>query len=309
MEKEQMNLDDIFNECVKEENKRSSERLLGYGIIVTPWEQFEEIKSVSYKEIKNLAESYDWYRKGFSMQVAKHLYLYNSQVNIVKANDKSLLVLPKAGVVIDLFNNEKEDFIDSRYNDDVDYYINEILKVICREGYVFYSLNDALSAKSVLYNHKIFPVSYFRKDTIIAQGTTFFGEKFYKIIMNQIFHGEHNWAPCVSYSDAFSHLKSSLLDYNVICYESLSYIREDSDYCIETKATLDDPNNIVEFNERQAIAIFACYDPNNPQAGVIKGEYALKYLGMFRLDKERSEKENHVAFKLSKLVMEDKLYI
>lgn len=298
---EEFDLGNVIGTQMEIDNERAN----GYDIIVSPWSQFEETKSVSYNDVVNLAESYDRY----SLQVAQHLYLFNSQVNIVKANDKSLVVLPEAEVVIDLFNNEKEDFIGPQYKNDVDYYIDEILKVIGRKDYVFYSLNDALSAKSVLLKHNIFPVSYLIKDTVVSQGTTFFGQKQFKIIMNQIFHGEHNWTPCISYSDALGHLKSSLLDYNVICYESLSYIKVDSDYCIETQATLDNPNNIIDFNERQRIAIFACYDSNNLQAEGISGAHALKYLGMFRLDKERSEKENHVAFKLSKLVMEEKLYI
>ena len=307
MEEEQMNLDNIFNESVKEEQRRNLEKAVGYQIVVTPWEQYEETKSVSYKDVVNLAESYDWHRKGSSLQVVENLYLYNSKANIVKIEDKSLIVLPEAEVVIDLFNNERENFIVPRYKDDVDYYIDEILKVIGREGYVFYSLNDALMAIQILKHVSPLTKKSIAKDTVISDGVSVLDDNSWRFIMNQLLHGDHNWACSMSYWYAMGKIQSSLLRYNVICYECLPYIKEDKDYCIETKLQLD--NNIVAldgFEDNKQIAIFACYCPSDQNKEGWRGNTAVKFLGVYKLDKERSKKENHLSFKR---FSDDKLYI
>lgn len=307
MEEEQMNLDNIFNERVKEEQRRNQKRLIGYQIVVTPWEQYEETKSVSYKDVVNLAESYDWHRKGYSLQVVENLYLYNSKANIVKVDDKSLIVLPEAEVVIDLFDSEREDFIVPQYKDDVDYYINEILKVIGKEGYVFYSLNDALMAIQILQHVSPLSIKNIAKNTVISDGVSVLDDSSWVFIMDKLLHGNHNWTCSMSYWFANRKFHSSLLRYNVICYECLPYIKEDKDYCIETKWKLD--NNIDEldgFEDNKQIAIFACYCPSDQNKEGWSGNTAVKFLGVYKLDKERSKKENHIAFKLCR---DDKLYI
>lgn len=307
MEKEQMNLDNIFNECVKEEQRVNSERLVGYSIVVAPWEQYEETKSVSYKDLVKLADSYNWHRKGFSLQIAENLYLYNSKANIVKVEDKSLIVLPEAEVVIDLFNSEQEYFIGSQYKDDVDYYINEILKVIGREGYVFYSLNDALMANQMLQHVSPLSKKNIAKDTEITNGISVLMERGWRFIMDKLLHGDHNWACSMSYFHAIGKIQSSLLRYNVICYECLPYIREDKDYCIETKWQLDNNLDALdELEDNKQIAIFSCYCPSDQMKEGWSGNTAVRFLGVFKLDKERSKKENHLAFKRFN---DDTLYI
>ena len=92
----------------------------------------------------------------------------------------------------------------------------------------------------------------------------------------------------------------------MICYESLAYIKEDKDYCIETKVPFEWPDSVQDLDEHKRVAIFACYDPSDPQASLLKGEIALKYLGMYYFDKERSEKACYVSFKKC---YDDRLYI
>ena len=296
MDEREMTIDEIFTECANNEMENSSAaNLAEYGMVVGPWEEYEETESVSLKDILDLVNAHDWYRKGFSLQVANNLYLYNSKAIIVKAEDKSLIVLPEAELVIDLFNNTKEDFVG--YNKKADYYVEEILKAIGREGYVFYSLNDSLSMNAVLLSRKEFPVKYLSRDSVVAQGTSLLGKPYWSALMNQICHGAHNWSPCFTYSDALDNLKNQMLDYDVICYETLAYIKEEYDYCIETKVPFGESNSNLDYNKRRRVAIFAYYDPSAPQAALFRGEIALKFLGMYYFDKARSEKEKHVAFK------------
>ncbi len=305
MNEREITIDEIFTECANNEVENSSAaNLAEYDTVVGPWKEYNESKSVSLKDILNLVKGHDWYRKGFSLQVANNLYLYNSKANIVKVEDKSLIILPEAEVAIDLFHNSKEDFVGS--DKDADYYVVEILEAIGRDGYVFYSLNDALSMNAVLLSRKEFPVKFLNGDSVVAQGTSLLGKPYWSALMNLICHGAHNWAPCMTYSDALDNLKNQLLDYDVICYETLTYIKEEDDYCIETKVPFGESNNVSDYNERQRVAIFACYDPRDPQSSMLSGESALKFLGMFRFDKERSEKETYVSFKKC---YDEKLYI
>ena len=301
-----MNLDDVFNECAEQVTNTNTDRVVGYSFIVSPWVQYKEIKSVGLKDILSLVESYNWHRKGFSLQIAENIYFYNSKANIVKVEDKSLIVLPESEVVIDLFNNEKEDFIGLQYKDDADY-INKILKVIGREGYVFYSLNDALKANKILQHASPFSKYCIAKNTIITNGISVLDKDGWRFVMTKFLHGEHNWVCSMSYLHAIGQMKSSLIRYNVICYECLPYIREDKDYCIETKGPLD--NNIDaldELEDNKQIAIFACYCPTDQMKEGWSGNTAVKFLGVYNLDKERSKKENHLAFKR---FSDNKLYI
>ena len=307
MDKKEDFLDEIMRQCAEEEYESSAKIVGEYSLVVDPWKQFEEIKSVSLKDVLALTESYDWHRKGFSMQIAENLYLYNSKANIVKAEDKSLIVLPESEVVIDLFNNEREDFIGPQYKDKADYYINEILKVIGREGYVFYSLNDALRANKILQHVSLFSKYCIEKDAVITNGISILKENSWRFIMDKLLHGNHNWVCSMTYLHAIWKMQSSLIRYNAICYECLPYIREDKEYCIETKWQLDNHIDAIdELDDNKQIAIFACYCPSDETKEGWTGNTAVKFLGVYKLDKERSKIENHLAFKR---YSDDKLYI
>lgn len=295
MDEKKMSLEEMIFQSVQSEEESSAKMVSEYSDAVGPWSEYDEIENVSLKDILDLVEGYNWYRKGFSLQVADNLYLYNSKAIIVKAKDKSLIVLPEAEVVLDLFHNNKEDFVG--YDKRADHYVDGILKAIGREGYVFLSLNDALAINATFLSRKEFPVKYFIKDSVVAQGTSLFGHSYWSTLMNQICNGAHNWAPCMTYLDALGKLKNQLLGFDVICYECLAYIKDEKDYCIETKAPFDESNKNLDIDGHKRVAIFACYDPRDPQASMLSGESALKYLGMYTFDKARSEKEKHVAFK------------
>lgn len=305
MDKKEDFLDEIMRQCKESIEEESSINTIAlYDIYVGPWKQFVETVSVSLKDILDMVNAHDWYRKGFSLQAANNLYLYNSKANIVKAENKSLIILPEAEVAIDLFHNSKEEFVGT--DKDADYYVMEILKAIGRGGYVFFSLNEALSVNTLLLNRKELPVKYLSEGTVIAQANSLLGKSYWSALMNQICHGNHNWVPCMTYLDTLGNLKNQLIDYDVICYESLAYIKEDKDYCIETKVPFEGPDSVQDLDEHKRVAIFACYDPSDPQASLLKGEIALKYLGMYYFDKERSEKGNYVSFKKC---YDDRLYI
>lgn len=306
MKDKEFSIDEIFAECAEEMKSESiSGKLAEYDCVVDPWEQFEEKESVNLSELLELAKS-NTIAPGFSTRIANNMYLYNSMAIIVESSDhRKLVVLPNAEVVIDLYDTCFEFKLEHNSMGDC---INGILQNIKRGGYQFLSLNEALATNSVLINQKILPVKYLEKGKEFAQGTTLFKDQYWKVIMNMIFHGEHNWAPCITYSDALGQLKCSLLNYDVICYESLTYIKEtkERDYCIETKMPLEASHLETGFDEHRRVAIFACFDPHDPQSEGLNAESALKYLGMYRFDKERSEKENYIAFKLCH---DDKLYI
>ena len=87
----------------------------------------------------------------------------------------------------------------------------------------------------------------------------------------------------------------------------MPYIREDKDYCIETKWQLDNNIHAIdELEDNKQIAIFACYCPSDQMKEGWSGNTAVKFLGIYNLDKERSKKENHLAFKQ---FSDNKLYI
>lgn len=307
MDKKEDFLDEIMRKCNEDiEEKSSINTIALYDIYVGPWKQFNETENVSLKDILDMVNVHVHvlFDKGSSLRVANNLYLYNSKANIVQAEDKSLIILPEAEVAIDLFHNSKEEFVGT--DKDADYYIMEILKAIGRDGYVFYSLNEALSVNTLLVNRKEFPVKCISDGTVVAQGASLFGKPYWTALMNQISHGAHNWTTCMTYSEAIDRLKNQLLNFDVVCYETMAYIKEADDYCIETKVPFNGSNGVLDYKDRQSVAIFACFNPNDPQAKVLRGEIALKYMGMYRFDKDRSEKENYVSFKKCYY---DKLYI
>ena len=122
MDKKEDFLDEIMRQCKESIEEESSINTIAlYDIYVGPWKQFVETVSVSLKDILDMVNAHDWYRKGFSLQAANNLYLYNSKANIVKAENKSLIILPEAEVAIDLFHNSKEEFVGT--DKDADYYV------------------------------------------------------------------------------------------------------------------------------------------------------------------------------------------
>jgi hypothetical protein len=304
MEDKEFSIDEMFAECAEGmKNESSSGKLAEYDSVVDPWEQFEDKESVCLSELLELAKS-NTIEPGFSTRIADNIYRYNSKANIVESSDhRKLVVLPDAEVVIDLCDTCFE--FKLKYNS-MDDCIKGILHNIKREGFQFLSFDEAVAVNSVLINQKKFPVEYLNQGKEFAQGTSLFGQLFWSVLMDQICHGSHNWAPCITYSDALGKLMSSLLSYDVICYESLAYIKEESGYCIETKVPLENSHVGTGIDEHRRVAIFSCFDPHDPQAEGLSTESALKYLGMYRFDKERSEKENYIAFKLCH---DDKLYI
>ena len=306
MKDKDFSIDDFFTEHAKEMvSVPSSVEIAEYDSVVGPWDGADktEEESICLAKLLELAKS-NTINPGFSTRIADNIYLYNSKANIIESSEhKKLVVLPDAEVVIDLCDTCFGFKLEHNSLDDC---INGILHNIKREGYQFLSYKEALATNSVLINQKRFPVKYLNQGKVLAHGTTLFNDQYWKVIMNMIFHGKHNWAPCITYSDALGKLMSSLLSYDVICYESLAYVKEESGYCIETKVPLENSHVETGFDEYRRVAVFACFDPHNPQAEGLNAESALKYLGMYRFDKERSEKENYIAFKLCH---EDKLYI
>ena len=67
-------------------------------------------------------------------------------------------------------------------------------------------------------------------------------------------------------------------------------------YCIETNKSVDGVN-LEEYSEHTDIAIFSLVNATDPASSNITGEEILRFLGVYRLDKEKSKKENFFAFK------------
>ena len=268
--------------------------------IVNPWKTCNNTVSYSNREAI--------IKLGGSSNVAKNLFLYNSKAIIIDGpNNTKLIDLPDIGIIVDLFNYTKDIFIGKTEYNSTDSIIKEILIAIGRKDYVFNSASEAQSVIKVLQNNSYLYNNIIEKGDIIAQGAHILKEEFWKVLMNKLFYGEHNWTCNKSYLYSIEKLKNSLLPYDVICYECLPYIREDKDYCIETKWQLDnDVDAIDELEDNKQIAIFACYCPSDQMKEGWTGNTAVKFLGVYNLDKERSKTENHLAFKR---YSDDKLYI
>ena len=110
----------------------------------------------------------------------------------------------------------------------------------------------------------------------------------------------HNWACGMSFFNSIDSFKNSLLQYDVFCYECMPYVREEGQYCIETKLPLDASKvNVDNYDENRRIAILTCQSANDPKAEGWQGETALKFLGIYNLDIAKSKEENYLAFKLA----------
>ena len=275
------NIDEICNEGL-EKNP---------NVYCGPWDCFNRENNIvigGRKELRELAEAITTCNKSYALHVTGSLYLYNSEVHIYSndCNDKKLLVLPKAGVVIDLFNDVKEE----------DY--QEVLSLIGCQDYIFYTLNEAYNATKLLQSTN--PISkcyegkrHIEKGEDIFIDGTMIADKItnhknaWSIFLNLLFHGKHNWAIGKSYFDMSEELKNKLLSFNVICYESLSDLNEEDhgSFYVETQPQLNNSEALFTY---EPFVIFAGLSPKTPEA--------LRFLGIFKMDKQRSLIENHLVF-------------
>ena len=271
--------DDIF-EAEKTEIKN-------YHPYVGPWSCDPTKYKVTggIKQLRQLAGS----------KRCEELYLFNSEVLICcnSYNDDILLILPQAKIVIDYNDSVKNEYKEKE----------EILSCIGCKDYSFYYLHDVDNTIKVLKNIspiKRFPISIRNKNdiTVIAQGSYLFGNdsklkgkehNFQTNLFNILFLGEHNWRCNQSYAEEVCVLEQSLMPCHIFCYEDSSYIKKEDGYCIE-KLTLDESKfdfDKYDWNTPTRIAIFS------------KDGDAIKYYGVFRLDKDKSRSNNALTFKHS----------
>jgi hypothetical protein len=197
------------------------------------------------------------------------------------------LVLPKAGVVIDLFNDVKEE------------YYQEVLSLIDCQDYFFFPLYEACNATKLLQSTNPIPKCYEGKrhiergEDIFIDGTMIADKitnhkNAWPIFLNLLFHGEDNWAIGKSYFDMSEELKNKLLSFNVICYESLLDLNEEDhgSFYIETQPQLNNSESLFTY---EPFVIFAGLSPKNPEV--------LRFLGIFEMDRQRSLTEDHFVFK------------
>lgn len=249
---------------------------------VCSWSTYSIQTAISYKELKILIPSIIFW-PGFADRVVDNIYYYNSKVDIIK-NDEghNLLILRDSEIVIDLFNFTREMFVGESKTDE---YIEEILKEIGCESFVFLSLKEAIMANDI-FRHTDNEIIL--NKGVISQGGSLFGEELWRFTLTKLFHGKHNWASNISYLAMKEQLKDSIYPYQVMCYESSSYIREDKDFIIEV-----DASNEIDSLEIVPIVIFSLNKQN-------ASDIQLLFHGLFELDKNRSLKDNHVTFKCIK---------
>ena len=141
-----------------------------------------------------------------------------------------------------------------------------------------------------------------RKDDIVSEGmgtyTNIRNEKWMENLDTWFMKG--NWHCSQSYVDSATYLEKSTLPYQVIVYECLPYVKEDGDFLVETQIPLGTSSDINKFSEQTDILIFSCFCPDNPAVTSRTGIASMKFLGIYRLDKEKSQKENYISFRLIK---------
>ena len=161
-------------------------------------------------------------------------------------------------------------------------YIEEILKEIGCESFVFLSLKEAIMANDI-FRHTDNEIIL--NKGVISQGGSMFGEELWRFTLTKLFHGKHNWASNISYLAMKEQLKDSIYRHQVMCYESCSYIREEKDFIIEVEVS-----NEIDSLEIVPIIIFSL-NKQNPS------DIQLRFHGLFELDKNRSLQDNHVTLR------------
>ena len=119
--------------------------------------------------------------------------------------------------------------------------------------------------------------------------------------MNYLFGAEDEgyWSSIQEFASILPNLRNNSSAIHAIVYEKLSFIRTGDGFAVETTSTLNSASLEDYCPEQQEIAIFACFDPKNPDATLWKGgEEAVVFLGKYIFDKGRSVNEGNIVFKL-----------
>ena len=296
-----MTIDEMFSEVANETaNRRPVDVVCEEEQIIGRWKE-PDVKKVGYKDLKKIIELIPEKLRADASEVINSISYYKTDVATVTSNDGqvSLLLLDDIGLFIDLFHETKEDFIGQHEFNSTENYIYRILNAI---GHPYYTLKSLREAN---YDSKVFSRVIGWKDLMsgdIASGYgNILGKRMFRYVLTDLFRGERNWNCNFSYAAMASKLDYSLLPFHVICYECLPYIKEVKEgketYRIETKLPLDDVN-LDDYSEDIEIAIFSNMCSSDPTAEGWTGETTLRFLGIYNLDKVKSGKENHFAFKL-----------
>ena len=119
--------------------------------------------------------------------------------------------------------------------------------------------------------------------------------------MNYLFgcEDERHWSCIKGFASTLCNPGEKSSAIHAIVYETLSYIKTGDGFAVETTNSLNLASLEGYYPEQQEIAIFACFDPKNPDATLWRGgEEAIFFLGKYVLDKERSINEGNIVFKL-----------
>ena len=295
-----LNVDEIFNQIAEEESRVNISAKVGeQGRILERWEN-PEIKQVGYNYLQGLLNRVPTELRANAAEVINTLSYYNADIISVTSNDDqiSLLLLDDIGLYIDLFHETAEDFIGPHECDYTKNYIGLILNQIGHGQYRLQTLRDAYN--DCLIYKRLFRWKDIQRGDIATGNGNILGRRFHSYILSDLFRGERNWNCNFTYGAMVSKLEYSLLPFQVICYECLAYVKEEKDgtdtYCIETKNTLDDVN-LDKYSEQTDIAIFSLLSANDTTSEGWTGDTTLRFLGVYNLDKEKSEREKHFAFK------------
>ena len=295
-----LTLDEIFNQDAKEKAGRDSgdvimeeERILG------KWEN-QDVRKIGYNGLKKLIGLIPERLRANASEVINTISFYKSDVAIITSKDGqvSLLLLDDIGLVIDLFHETEEEFIGNFKYDSLPNYIYRVLNIIGHPYYHFQALSEAY------HDAKVCGRSIRWKDLQVGDIASGYGDilgkRLFSYVLTDLFRGERNWNCNFSYAAMAPRLNYSLLPFHVICYECLPFIKKVNEgskiYCIETKMPLDDVN-LDDYSEDIEIAIFSNVCSSDPLAEGWTGETTLRFLGVYNVDKEKSRKENHFAFK------------
>ena len=295
-----MTIDEIFCQVAKEQVDRDpgdvimeEERILG------KWEN-PDVRKIGYNDLRNLIGLIPERLRANASEVINTISFYKSDVATITSNDGqvSLLLLDDIGLVIDLFHEANEEFIGNFEYDSLPNYIYRVLNKIGHPYYHFQTLSEAYHDAKVC--SRVTKWKDLQVGDIASGYGDILGKRLFSYVLTDLFRGERNWNCNFSYAAMAPRLDYSLLPFHVICYECLPYVKEVKEgskiYCIETKMPLDDVN-LDDYSEDIEIAIFSNVCSSDPSADGWTGETTLRFLGVYNVDKEKSRKENHFAFK------------